>query len=236
MKCYYHDEREANFKCVECGKHLCKECIENDNGKIICKECAGLESYNEDIKKKEEIVSNKNQEYSSDKIVYNNYSEVNRNPNSFWTFIFSLIPGAGHMYLGLMKRGFQLMIAFFGLIIIPNVIDFLGILNLLTIVVWFYSVFDAYHIKKRINKGEKVKDELIIDMSFENINYYHVGIILLVLGSLALLNEGLYSTEYIFDISRMNTIFKIFRFIRKITLPIILIVGGVMLVKRSKNY
>ena len=32
--------------------------------------------------------------------------------SSFWTFVFSLFPGAGHMYLGLMKKGASLMLLF----------------------------------------------------------------------------------------------------------------------------
>lgn len=36
--------------------------------------------------------------------------------NRFLLFVTSLIPGAGHMYLGLMKRGLHLMVLFFCLL------------------------------------------------------------------------------------------------------------------------
>jgi TM2 domain-containing membrane protein YozV len=42
--------------------------------------------------------------------------------NSFLTFIFSLIPGAGQMYLGFMKRGLSLMSCFFFIILIENLL------------------------------------------------------------------------------------------------------------------
>ena len=32
--------------------------------------------------------------------------------NSFFTFLFSLLPGAGHMFMGFMKIGVSLMAAF----------------------------------------------------------------------------------------------------------------------------
>ena len=70
---------------------------------------------------------------------------MTRKKNGFWTLIFSLIPGAGEMYLGFMKRGVSLMsiclmwIAFcawtgfeVGLFIVP--------------VIWFYSFFHVHNL------------------------------------------------------------------------------------------
>ena len=39
---------------------------------------------------------------------------MTRKKRGFWTFIFSLIPGAGEMYLGFMKRGVSTMLVFLG--------------------------------------------------------------------------------------------------------------------------
>ena len=66
--------------------------------------------------------------------------------NSFLTFIFSLIPGAGQMYLGFMKRGLSLMSCFFFIILIGvwlNISPFLVLLPL----VWFYSFFDTHNLR-----------------------------------------------------------------------------------------
>ena len=62
--------------------------------------------------------------------------------NKILFFIFSLIPGAAHMYLGLMKRGLVLMTLFvldIGISMIAEI--FLVLLP----VMWFYCFFDAWN-------------------------------------------------------------------------------------------
>lgn len=56
------------------------------------------------------------------------------------TFIWSLIPGAGEMYLGFFKQGVSLMAAFFILLGISGFLQ-LGFLTFLSPIVWFYSFF-----------------------------------------------------------------------------------------------
>ncbi len=57
---------------------------------------------------------------------------------------FSVIPGAGHMYVGQMEKGIQLMAAFFLTLYLS---DFLNISLLLMFapILWFYSIFDILH-------------------------------------------------------------------------------------------
>ena len=61
---------------------------------------------------------------------------MTKKKSGFWTFIFSLLPGAAEMYMGFMKMGVSLMGLFFGLFIIGG---FFGqsIFVLADIVVWF---------------------------------------------------------------------------------------------------
>ncbi|MBS4537972.1 hypothetical protein GOQ27_05835 [Clostridium sp. D2Q-11] len=235
MKCYYHEDREGKLKCDICQKQICEECSNNEKDNIICDECLAKEVFDGDTIVMETKYSNHNSNREQENILNNNYYPVKRIPNSFLGFIFSLVPGAGHMYLGLMKRGVQLMIAFFMLLAIPSILNFAGFIGLFATVVWFYSVFDAYHIKKRLMRGDIVEDELVVEMDWLNMNYYYLGLGLLIFGGLALLNQGLYSFQYIFNIATINIGFKVFRFLREITLPILLIVAGIVLIKRSKN-
>jgi len=58
---------------------------------------------------------------------------------------FSAIPGAGHMYLGLLKQGAQLMAAFFFALFMTGWLD-MGLLGFIVPVIWFYSLFDVYHL------------------------------------------------------------------------------------------
>ncbi len=58
------------------------------------------------------------------------------------TVFFSFLPGAGHMFMGFMKRGLSLMSLFFLIIFLSS---WLGIGPLLYVlpVLWFYSFFDC---------------------------------------------------------------------------------------------
>ena len=46
---------------------------------------------------------------------------MRRKKSKFLTFIFSLLPGAGEMYMGFMKMGVSLMAEFFGIIFLATV-------------------------------------------------------------------------------------------------------------------
>lgn len=71
---------------------------------------------------------------------------MNKKKNKFWTLCFSLIPGAGQMYMGLMKRGLGLMTLFFGICGLAVWAN-MGPLLLLAAVAWFYSFFDVWNIR-----------------------------------------------------------------------------------------
>lgn len=66
--------------------------------------------------------------------------------NSFLTFVFSFMPGCGHMYLGAMKKGTFLLAAFWVVIFLSSWLN-LGLLMALLPVLWFYSFFDAMNLR-----------------------------------------------------------------------------------------
>jgi hypothetical protein len=68
-----------------------------------------------------------------------------RKQNKTLTVFFSLLPGAGHMFMGFMKRGLSLMSLFFLTIFLSS---WLGIGPLLYVlpVLWFYAFFDSINI------------------------------------------------------------------------------------------
>lgn len=67
---------------------------------------------------------------------------MQRKKSRFWLFIWSLVPGAGEMYLGFMKMGLSLMLVFMGLIAVVALTN-LGVLSVLPLTMWFYSFFHA---------------------------------------------------------------------------------------------
>ena len=76
--------------------------------------------------------------------------------NRFPTFLFSIIPGCGLMYLGYMKKGLQVMLMFAALCFVGaffstyNIGWIGGLFFLLLPVIWFYQMFDAMHTVERM--------------------------------------------------------------------------------------
>ena len=69
-----------------------------------------------------------------------------RKKSSFLTFCFSLLPGAGQMYMGFMKRGSSLMAYFFLTIFLSTWLG-LGPLMFLMPIIWFYAFFDTHNLR-----------------------------------------------------------------------------------------
>ncbi len=79
---------------------------------------------------------------------------MRKKKNKFFTFVLSLFPGAGHMYMGFMKKGVSLMSAFFTVIFVATFLDVAQLLFVLPIL-WFYSFFDS------INTGYSTDEEFL---------------------------------------------------------------------------
>lgn len=96
--------------------------------------------------------------------------------NGFLTFLTSLIPGVGYMYLGLMRKGIEAFLVF---LLVPRILDlltfdFLG--GIIGIVIWCYTFIDTYHIAHRIDNGERIEDTDFLLDRFDyrnNTNYSH---------------------------------------------------------------
>ena len=58
---------------------------------------------------------------------------MNNQKNRFWTFVLSLVPGAGEMYFGLYRQGVSLMLCFWALFILPMLLQ-ISALSLLALV------------------------------------------------------------------------------------------------------
>lgn len=100
------------------------------------------------------------------------------------TLIFSMIPGAGHMYIGLMKMGVQIMGLFFLAFYLTDLLR-ISLFMLFVPVIWFYSIFDVMH---KTSSEENLKDEDFIivnkfkDMGLNKNSGRLLGIVLIVIG------------------------------------------------------
>ena len=66
--------------------------------------------------------------------------------NSLFTFMFSLLPGAGEMYMGFMKKGVSIMFTFFLIIFLAVWLN-LGPLMFIMPILWFYSFFNVHNLR-----------------------------------------------------------------------------------------
>lgn len=84
--------------------------------------------------------------------------------SKFLTFLLSCLPGLGHFYLGLMKRGVAMMASFLGIIgvvtALVQVTYFDGFLVFLAVlpVIWFYNMFDALSLCEQLKQNIEVED------------------------------------------------------------------------------
>ena len=145
--------------------------------------------------------------------------------NKFLTFLFSIIPGCGHMYLGYMKRGAEFMAMFaatiyFSIIMIgfsyrSNGIEMIGVFFFILMpIIWLYQMFDSMH---TISQMRRLEIEVPEDDGFfipgfsnvsnpESLNFFKkrkvvkviAGILICVGGYLLIANisDGIYRMLY----------------------------------------
>lgn len=102
--------------------------------------------------------------------------EDGKKSKSIATFL-SIFPGAGHLYLGMQRRGIQLMAAFLFSIYILDILR-LGIFLFLIPIIWFYSFFDGLQKASRYGK-EELEDTPIISYFINHQKWFGIGLILL---------------------------------------------------------
>lgn len=102
--------------------------------------------------------------------------------SKFWAFVLSFMPGVGHYYLGLMQRGLQFNLLFFGVIFVMAVSN-LGLLGFLIPVLWFYALFDALLIVNKLEQGLDVPDTPAIPWNRLPVKASILGWVLVFLGA-----------------------------------------------------
>lgn len=150
------------------------------------------------------------------------------NFNNFLVFVFSLIPGAGYMYLGLMQKGLEAMLLFFVSVTILNWIDLFGFVPMIAIPLWFYFFFDTFAMRGRLVQGEDVDDTGILNLMARlgGYKFYYIGIGLVVIGVLALLaNLG----------QDLSGWFKYGHYFKRYLPSVLLIAGGIFLLSRTRS-
>lgn len=140
-------------------------------------------------------------------------------------YLLAVIPGAGHMYLGLMRRGTEFMLLTLGLMALGGQFGrLLGTLMLLVLapVVWFYSLFDAGHQARHLENGEPANDRGPVT-GFDWAGHASAaGIVFLIFGGFGIVDAwGNYMVQ---------------EWLYKLILPVLLLAGGgYMLLRGNQN-
>ncbi|MDD3225026.1 MAG: hypothetical protein PHX70_10085 [Clostridium sp.] len=147
--------------------------------------------------------------------------------NSFITFLASLIPGAGYMYFGMLKKGAETMVLFFLFVELGHYMFFP--MFIITCPLWFYTFFDTYRIAHKVDRGEVVSDESISNIDFfkglnlNNSYWSIIAAILIIIGVLSICNNLVPSFYIVVDA------------IRSYFVPGIFIILGIYILYRSRK-
>lgn len=161
--------------------------------------------------------------------------------SKFLTFCFSLMPGAGHMYLGFMKQGCSIMLLFFG-ICASGFLFRTSLLLLFTPVIWFYSFFDALN-KNSMNDHDfyQLEDRYICNLDLSELQIILQGKFRLIIAAVFILlgcsTLFSYFTSFLRNILPDEiywSIINLFRQMPRFILAVFIILVGIHLICGKK--
>lgn len=135
-------------------------------------------------------------------IMLPDYGKIFKQNKKILAMFLSIIPGVGHMYLGLQRQGVELMAGFLLSFYITDWLR-LSIFMVLAPIIWFYSMFDVMH--KVSGEIEMEDKSIILSTWLSNTNLREttflihrkktIGYILVIVGVYLLINR--FALEYI---------------------------------------
>jgi len=160
-----------------------------------------------------------------------NLEETKNYNKKIITLALSMIPGAGHMYLGYQKKGLVLMGGFFFTIFFMGWLNLSFLLFLLPLI-WFYSFFDAFH----TITGNDVEDIDIVKF-LPSIKPEYIGMGLIGIGGLIALQKVFYPilSQLLATIFDYHNLYQIKNYIQTGIVSLIFIIGGIKILKKNKN-
>ena len=216
MECFKHNNRQAVGECEKCGAGLCPDCEVEIGGRVYCKGCV------------EKMINGgwPGPGYGYERMDRGR-SGGGRSRGVY--FLASLMPGAGLMYLGLIKRGLFFMAAFFLTIYFASSWG-MGFLGLAIPVIWVAGLFDGFGKMRLMEDGIAVPDGVDDIMGFIRRNKNVLGLFLGIL----LLNWALGSGLGFVSSYLPNSVYRLFRDASRL-MPLLLIIGGFMFLRRRRR-
>ncbi|MBC8061024.1 MAG: hypothetical protein H7Y18_10180 [Clostridiaceae bacterium] len=168
---------------------------------------------------------------------------MKKKKSKFLTFVFSLLPGAGHMYMGFMKMGLSFMSAFLVGIFLSSWLD-IGPLLVILPLIWFYSFFDCMN--KRYSTEEEfliLEDNYLFSLDKfvkldENIfkkRRVLAGVLLLFLGGYLIWNNTLHLLARYIPDRAYEVINNLTRIAPQIIVGVAIVIAGVKLIQGKKK-
>ncbi|MEG2348652.1 MAG: hypothetical protein RSB67_03290 [Clostridia bacterium] len=160
--------------------------------------------------------------------------------NLFLTFCYSLVPGAGQMYQGYMKRGLSIMSIFVALLAISFMIS-TPIFILALPIIFAYSFFDTFNIRNNVDKD--LKDEYLWKnvktfddlVSFKKTNKGKViGISFIILGVYLMVNTVVLNLVSMYNLEQVEMFVRLFlQYFPPVLIAISCVYIGIKLIDRK---
>ena len=168
---------------------------------------------------------------------------MTRKKSGFITFLCSLLPGAGEMYMGFMKMGISLMGIFFVTIALASWLE-IGPLVFVAVIIWFYSFFHVHNLHSLPDEEfYAIEDDYLFHLGNEEKNNPEtvktqkkvVAVILILVGVLLLWKTALSSLRYYFP-EAFGILDYVGSFIPRIVVAVIIIALGVYMIRGKKRH
>lgn len=163
---------------------------------------------------------------------------MTKKKGGFLTFCFSLIPGAGEMYMGFMKQGVSIMAIFWGVIFVATCMN-IGPLLLVLPILWCYSFFHVHNLRGMSDEEfYAIEDNYLLQLDkivpiekwSKKQNNILAGIMILIGGSI-LWNS---LTDYLRGFIPEWFYWSVVNDVPQIVIAVLLIVAGVALIRGKK--
>lgn len=160
----------------------------------------------------------------------------------FTTFLFSLLPGLGHMYLGFMKQGLSILMLFFSIFFVMDWLN-IGAAVYFIPIIWLYSFFDALN-KNALSDADFLnsEDHFIFNLDENSLEHFNfekyrqpISITFILLGLyMVLTNLSDIFIGFLPDYLQL-TAYRIIRAVPQLAFAVLIILIGIHLITKVQD-
>lgn len=168
---------------------------------------------------------------------------MTKQKRGLWLFIFSLIPGAGEMYMGFRRQGISIMLLFWAIIAFSAGTG-VGWFLMFLPVLWFYSFFNVHNLKSLTEEEfYSIEDTYILhldELLGDADGFFHkhrtlIAVLMIVLGVSILWNNFL-DILYWFLPSYFFEFLSTFNYrLPQVIMAVLIIAAGIYILSKKKQ-